>query len=183
VIANGVPGSEMSDYGETFDSDGLWQLVTYVRSIAERREVVVRGDASAGEKVFWDKARCGQCHQVGSRGGRLGPELTRAGRMRSLAYLRESIVSPNADITPGYPTLRVQLRDGKEIVGVQRGIDNFSAQLIDLAENSYSFLRSEVRSVQREFRSVMPADYEKRLTPGEIEDVVAFLTKLRGGEK
>jgi len=182
VIADGVPGSEMPDYRE-LGTDKIWVLISYLRSIAERREAAIRGDAIAGEKVFWEKARCGQCHQVNDRGGRLGPDLSRVGRMRSLAYLRESIVAPNAELAPGYSTLRIKTREGKEIVGVQRGIDNFSAQLMDPAENFYSFLRSEVQSIERDFRSLMPGDYGSRLTPSEIDDLVAFLTRLRGRER
>jgi putative heme-binding domain-containing protein len=183
VIDDGVPGSEMPDFGERLGSDKIWILVSYLRSIAERRETAMRGDAAAGEKIFWEKARCGQCHQVNDRGGRLGPDLSRVGRMRSLAYLRESIVAPNAALAPGYSTIRIKTREGREIVGVQRGVDNFSAQLMDPAENFYSFLRSEVQSIERDFRSLMPGDYGSRLTSAEMDDLVAFLTRLRGREK
>jgi cytochrome c oxidase cbb3-type subunit III len=183
VISDGVTGSEMPDFGERLGTDKIWSLISYLRSIAERREAVMRGDPATGEKVFWGKAGCGRCHQVDDRGGKLGPELSRVGRMRSLAYLRESIVAPNAALAPGYATLRIKTREGKEIVGVQRGIDNFSAQVMDPAENFYSFLRSEVRSIERDFRSLMPGDYASRLTPGEIDDLVAFLTRLRGRER
>ena len=183
VISEGVPGTEMADFGEQLSSDIVWRLVTYIRSIGERHATDLKGDAAAGERLFWGKARCGQCHQVGDRGGRLGPELTRAGRARSIVYLRESIVTPNADLTPGYATVRVTTRDGREIVGVQRGFDNFSVQLMDPAENFHSFFRSDVRAARREQRSLMPDDYARQLAPEEIDDLVAYLARLRGGGK
>src|SRR5436190_1934409 len=98
---------------------------------------------------------CAPCHGIQARGGR-GPDLTREGRQRTLEYLRESIVSPNEDLTPGYETVKVVTRDGKTIVGVQKGFDNFSAQLMDTSENFYSFEKDKVASMQREFRSLMP---------------------------
>ena len=183
VISDGVPGTEMPDFAGRLEPETIWKLVAYVRSVGERRATPVAGNSAAGEKVFWEKGRCGQCHQVATRGGRLGPELTRIGRTRSLAYLLESIVAPNADVTSGYATIRVTTRDGKEIVGVQKGIDNFSAQLMDLGENFHSFYRSSVASIRREFRSLMPADYKQRLTQAEIDDLVAYLVTLRGSEK
>ena len=111
----------------------------------------------------------------------MGPDLTRAGRTRSLAYLRESIVDPSADITPGYATIRVVTREGKTIAGVQRGLDNFSAQLVDTAGNFYSFRKDGVRSLQRELQSLMPS-YKASLSETELTDLVAYVASLQGEE-
>jgi putative heme-binding domain-containing protein len=108
----------------------------------------------------------------------MGPDVTRVGRTRSLHYLRESVVSPNADLTAGYNTVTVVTRDGKKIVGVQRGFDNFSAQLMDAKENYYSFMKSDVTSVKREFRSLMPEGYGKVFSEPELNDLVAYLAGL-----
>jgi putative heme-binding domain-containing protein len=177
VISEGVPGTEMVDFSK-LEADAVWRLVTFIRSIGAPAATGPAGDAASGETLFWGRARCGQCHQVGGRGGRLGPELTRAGRSRSLAYLRESIVAPNADLSPGYATVRVTTREGREIVGVERGFDNFSVQLLDAAENLMSFFRSEIREARREQRSLMPEDYGRRLEPREIDDLTAYLAGL-----
>jgi cbb3-type cytochrome c oxidase subunit III len=100
AIARGIPGSEMPAYGERLDSDGVWRLVSYVRSVARHDAETIQGDATAGEKAFWDKGACGQCHRVGGRGSGIGPDLTRVGRQRSVKYLRSSVVNPDSDITP-----------------------------------------------------------------------------------
>src|SRR5262249_6837676 len=149
------------------DDSGTWRLVSYIRSIARRDPAPVTGDRASGEKLFWGKGGCGQCHAVGPKGGRLGPELTRVGRQRSLAHLRESVVAPDNDLTPGYATVTVVTRDGKKIVGVQKGFDNFSARLMDLSGNYYSFQRTEVASAKREYRSLMPGAYGRLLTENE----------------
>jgi len=119
--------------------------------------------------------------RIGARGSGLGPDLTRAGRQRSLAYLRESVVAPDADITPGYATITVVTRDGKKIIGVEKGFDNFSARLIDLSGHYYSFNKDDVTSIQREYRSVMPSSYGRLFSERELEDLVAFLAGLGGG--
>ena len=179
VISRGVPGSEMPDFNERLGGDNIWKVVSYIRSAAKKDATLPRGNAAGGEKIFWGKGGCGQCHQVGTRGGRVGPELTLAGRRRSLAYLRDSIIDPNKDITPGYFTIVVETSDGKRITGVQRGFDNFSAQLMDAKETYYSFWKTGVKSLKREFRSLMPA-YDKTFSPSELDDVVAYLYSLRG---
>jgi putative heme-binding domain-containing protein len=178
VISNGVPGTEMPSFAVGLGDENIWRVVAYLRSATRRDVEKATGDPAAGDKLFWGKGSCGQCHRVGTRGGRMGPDLTRVGRSRSLHYLRESVVSPNADLTPGFATVTVVTRDGKKIAGVQRGYDNFSAQLMDSRENYYSFLRSDVTSISREFRSLMPDGYGKLFTASELDDIVAYLSRL-----
>lgn len=183
VISNGVPGSEMPAFGGRMEDEQRWRLVSYVRSLTPHDSAPVPGDPAPGEKLFWEKGNCGQCHRVGSRGSGLGPNLSRAGRQRSLAYLRESVVSPDAEITPGFATITVVTRDGKKIVGLDKGWDNFSARLMDLSGHYYSFQKDEVNSAQRELRSLMPANYGKLFTNRELEDLLAYLASLGGGDR
>jgi len=180
VIANGSAGTEMPEFGSRLEEENIWRLVTFLRSVARREGVAITGNRASGEKLFWGKGQCGQCHRVQAQGGRMGPDLTLAGRQRSLAYLKESILDPNADLTPGYPTITVVTRDAKTIVGTQRGFDNFSAQLMDAGENFHSFLKSDVRSVKREFRSLMPDNYRRLFPELELNDLLAYLHSLRG---
>ncbi len=181
-IYDGVPGTEMQSWSVQFGDEGVWKLVTYIRSIARAERTPPKGDPAAGEKLFWGKGGCGKCHVAGARGGHLGPNLSRAGRTRSLAYLRESVVSPSADLTAGYFTVTVVTADGKVITGVQRGYDNFSAQLIDMSEKFHSFQRSAVKSIQREYRSLMPEGYAKMFSETEMDDLLAYLVSRRGEE-
>ena len=178
VISTGVAGTEMPSFSVGLGDENIWRVIAYLRSATRHDAEKATGDAAAGEKLFWGKGACGQCHRVAARGGRMGPDLTRAGRSRSLRYLRESVVSPNADLTPGYATVTVVTRDGKKIAGVQRGYDNFSAQLMDSRENYYSFLKSDVTSITREFRSLMPDGYGKLFSATELDDIVAYLSQL-----
>lgn len=142
VIARGVPGSEMPAYSSRIEDQAIWRMVSYIRSVANRQSVPVEGDPQAGEKIFWGKGACGQCHQVNARGSSIGPNLSRVGRQRSLAYLRASVLTPNEDLTPGYSTITVVLRDGTKISGVEKNVDSFSAQFVDLSGNI-------IRSIER----------------------------------
>jgi putative heme-binding domain-containing protein len=179
VIANGVPGTEMAGFGSDIREEDIWRVVSYIRSIARRDAAGVAGDRPNGEKLFWGKGGCGACHAVGRRGGHMGPDLTRVGELRSRAYLRESVLEPSKDISPGYAAITVVKRDGTKLTGVERGFDDFSAQLIDASGNYYSILRSDVRSATRELRSLMPDNYSRLFNSVEVDDLLAYLVSLR----
>jgi putative heme-binding domain-containing protein len=182
VISRGVPGTEMAAYAGRISDDEIRRMVAYIRSVAHTADkIAIRGDVAAGETIFWNKGACGQCHRIGTKGSSVGPDLTRIGRQRSVAYLRTSLLQPDADVTTGYATVTVVTRDGKKIVGVERNFDNFSAQLVDLSGKYYSFEREGVISMQREPRSLMPSTYGQLLSETEVDDLLAYLSSLRGG--
>lgn len=183
TISAGVPGTEMESYSSILSEDNIWRLVAFIRSLSSGSSTEATpapGDAAKGKELFWGKGRCSSCHMVDAKGGRSGPNLSRIGRQRSYAFLRTSIVEPSADISPGYSTVSVVLRDGKRILGLERGLDNFTVQMIDLAGHFYSFDKSEVVSAQREKRSLMPDNYGKTFTAPEVNDLVSYLASLRG---
>jgi cytochrome c oxidase cbb3-type subunit III len=182
VISRGVPGTEMSAYAGRITDAEISHLVAYIRSVGHANKAAIQGYAAAGEKIFWNKGACGQCHRVGTKGSSLGPDLTRVGRQRSMAYLSTSLLKPDADVTPGYATVTVVTRDGKKIVGVERNFDNFSAQLVDLSGKYYSFVIEDVISMKREQRSLMPSTYGQLLSETEMNDLLAYLNSLRGGQ-
>jgi hypothetical protein len=95
-------------------------------------------------------------------------------------YLRESVVSPDADVLTEYTTLIAVTRDGKKLTGVGN-LDNFSIQLTTVDGDYHSFLREDVVSAAREFRSPMPA-YGGLFTGSELDDLIAYLASLRGPE-
>jgi mono/diheme cytochrome c family protein len=61
------------------------------------------GDATAGKAVF-DANGCGSCHTFAPAGstGTVGPDLSQALQGKDAAFIRESIVDPNAQIASGY---------------------------------------------------------------------------------
>jgi len=181
VIANGVPGTDMAGFAGDFSEQDMWRVVAFVRSLARRDMSPLSGDRAAGEKLFWGKGGCSACHVVNGEGGALGPKLSRIGRERSLAFLRESVLTPNADVKPEYATITAVRRDGVKIVGIG-SLDNFTVQITDAAGNYYSFERSDLASSTRELKSLMPDNYGRMLAAAEIDDLLAYLVSLRGAE-
>jgi cytochrome c oxidase cbb3-type subunit 3 len=178
VISEGVRGTEMPSFKQ-LGTDQVWRLVTFVRSLSAVK-VVINGNPAAGEALFWGKGNCGSCHQMGSRGTRFGPDLSRGGRRGGSAdKIRKSIVDPNEDVSPAFAVITVVTRDDQKITGLQRWLDNFSVRLVDQSGNERTFLRDEVKSVTRELRSLMPEGYGKKFTDAELTDLVAYIVKTR----
>jgi cytochrome c oxidase cbb3-type subunit 3 len=181
TISAGVTGTEMESYGGTLSDENIWRLVTFIRTIGNAATpTAVKGDVAHGRELFMGKGKCSSCHMAEGHGGRSGPNLSRIGRRRSYAYLRASIIDPSADITPGYATVAVTLRDGKKITGTERGLDNFTVQVVDLSGNFHSFDKNNVASVTHETRSLMPDSYGRVFTSQELDDLTSYLASLRG---
>ena len=76
-----------------------------------------------------------------------------------------------------YNPVHVVTRSGQAIDGVMRNQDAWSIQFMDMNGKLHSFARSELSSVTISAGSIMPTDYDKRLSADEFKDLMAFLTR------
>lgn len=182
TIKTGIPGTEMPG-NATMSDDEVWMVIAYLRTLgAPGGATPERGDAARGEQLFWARnaANCGQCHMVGGRGGRIGPNLTRIGAARSTAALTREIRKPAEVMPVGYETITVVTRDGKRIRGARKNEDTFSVQLMTANEDVLSFFKSDVQVVPEPDLSLMPSYGPERLNDNDLADVVRYLRSLRG---
>lgn len=177
VISKGIPGSEMPGF-EPLGSENLWRLVAFIRMLS-RATTATTGNAASGEALFQGKGNCTRCHQIGTIGFAIGPDLTRGSRRSTPARLKRSIVTPDEEVNKAYAAVTVVTRDQKTYVGIARYLDDFSVRLIDLNGNERTFLHDEIASMQREMRSLMPSEYSKTFNASELDDLVAYIIKLR----
>jgi putative heme-binding domain-containing protein len=181
IIRFGVPGTEMPAGGPTTMPDKeVWKIIAYLRTLAGSREAPHAGNPANGETIFWQGAGCGRCHWVQGRGGRLGPDLSRIGAARSQAFLAAKIRNPNERLTRGYEPVTVVTTTGDRVIGIRRNEDTFSIQLFDTAERLHFFPKTRVREVETGDRSLMPEFGANRLSDAALDDLVAYLSTLRG---
>ena len=147
--------------------------------VAQTGQIRVTGNAATGKSIFDGKGGCGACHSIGDRGASLGPDLGDIGVRRSAKSLRQSLVNPDAEISPQYYTVVVVTKGGEAIRGLTLNEDDLSIQVRDINGNPRSFLKDDLRTTWREQRSLMPP-YATRLSGTEIDDVVAYLRTLKG---
>lgn len=182
TIRAGVPGTEMPPHLNMSEEE-IWMVISYLRTLSSPGgPAPEKGDATRGEQLFWakDRGNCGQCHMVGPRGGRIGPNLSRIGAARSVAALEREIRKPTDVIPVGFETVTIVTKEGRRIRGARKNEDTFSIQVMTANEDLLSFSKKEVEVVSEMERSLMPAYGPERLSDADLSDVVRYLRSLRG---
>jgi len=177
VIEYGIPDTEMPAHW--FAPNEVRQLVAYVRALGRVEPQKIDGDAARGEKLYTGKGGCWRCHTVNGYGGALGPDLTGIGARRSVSYLRESLLDPEAALPEGFLQVQIVTRGGKHITGVRLNEDTFSIQIRELSGNFRSYFRDElVELTKQPGKSPMPS-YNGVFTPEELNNLISYLDSLK----
>lgn len=177
LIMNGIPNTTMRP--AALDEEQIEQLVLYLRDNARPRdEPKLAGDPARGEALFEGKGKCLGCHRIDGRGSRVGPDLSRIGRVRRAGDLMASLLDPGAEVQPDNRFYRVVTHDGEEVRGRLLNRDTYTVQLIDLDERLRAFDKADLREQGFE-ESPMPS-YRGELSDQEIADLVSYLASRRG---
>jgi putative heme-binding domain-containing protein len=178
TIREGIPGTEMP--AVRANDTEVWKVVAFVKKLGSAGlSEKATGDPVAGKAIYRGKGGCPACHAINGEGGSLGPELTTVGRSRGLKFLEESLVNPDAEVPTRYRSIRVLTKSGQTIIGPRLNEDDVSIQVRDEKENPRSFLKENIAEIKRDKPSQMPA-YGTALSKKELEDLVAYLSSLRG---
>jgi putative heme-binding domain-containing protein len=138
------------------------------------------GDVRRGQEVFnGAKAACYSCHAIGYLGGRIGPDLTRIGQVRSERDLLEAIVFPNVSFARGYEPVVIRTRSGEMHSGVLRGDLPEEVVLASGEREEQRIPRRDVVDMQPGSVSLMPPGLDEQLTRQELADLLAFLKASR----
>ena len=114
---------------------------------------------------------------IRGQGGLLGPDLSNVGGDRTLAEIKQSILSPGLSEGAKYKAVTVVTLKGERIAGTLRNRDNFSLQMMDAQGNLHFFSSEELREVVLQEKSVMPENYGKLLSEAELQNLLAFLSR------
>ena len=190
AIKTGVPNTLMPPIPDIPD-DQVWKITAYIRGLRGTAiDAPYVGDVALGEAVFWDKGKCGDCHMVKGKGGLVGPELTNLAGTRKTTSIVDALTKEQHKVygdggaipkilTPlaSYQPVWITFPDGRKIHGVLKNEDSYSLQVMGLDNRLHMIDRQKVH-VTYEDKSLMPTDYDKRLTPEEFKNLMAFLTRL-----
>ena len=173
TVKKGIPGTAMPALG--LPDDDIWRIVVFIRAMrASASDAAVPGDTKQGLVVFSGKGECLKCHTLQGHGGTIGPDLSNIGAQITLQHLREAL-SQERPIPPGYNPVKVVTRSGETVEGIAKNEDGFSIQVLDYHDKLHLYDKSELREVVHGTTSLMPHNYDKVLTPGEYQDLVAML--------
>ena len=193
AIKAGIEGTQMPPFSKQFTDDQIWQITAYIHGLRGTAvDTPSAGNVANGEAIFWgNKGNCGSCHMVKAKGGLLGPDLSNLGGTRKVQNIVDALTKDRHKIAgdggthdstllpmTSYQPVRVTTKDGKVVTGILKNEDSVSLQVLGKDDlNLYSFKRADVQ-VYYDPKSVMPHDWDKRLTPAEFQDLLAFLTRL-----
>ncbi|MDX1981838.1 MAG: c-type cytochrome [Bryobacteraceae bacterium] len=177
VIRYGIPETEMP--GFLMSPREIWQVAAFVRGLGRIEAGPARGDAVRGAELARGKGGCLKCHAVGTEGGRMGPALSDVGAKRSPAHLRNKLLKPESELPDDFRLVQLTAKDGRKISGVRLNEDTWSIQVRDFSDKFHSFWKQDLVETKVEKRTPMPS-YQGLMTGEELDNVVAYLTSLRG---
>jgi putative heme-binding domain-containing protein len=179
TLRRGVPNTEMPPVGDRVSDDEIWKVLAYLRTLAAPAPTdPPRGNAENGERLF--RVHCSSCHRVNGRGGRFGPDLSRIGIARAGESIERQIRGALEGFRPGFEPVTLTTRAGQQIHGVKKNEDLFSVQIMDTRERIQGYLKSDMREVKDDKQSAMPVFGPEKLSESDVDDLVRYLSTLRG---
>ena len=153
-----------------------------VRRIDTLLATLPTGQIARGQTVFNSaKVACSSCHAIGYIGGRIGPDLTRIGEVRTERDLLEAIVFPSASFARGYEPVVIRTRSGDVRTGVLRNNDLPDEVVLGTEREDIRIPRADIVDMQPGTVSLMPPGLADQLTAQELADLLAFLKATRWG--
>ena len=124
---------------------------------------------------------CSSCHAIGYIGGRIGPDLTRIGEVRTARDLLEAIVFPSASFARGYEPVVIKVRSGDVRSGVLRNNELPDEVVLGNEREDIRIPRRDIVEMQPGSVSLMPPGLADQLTRQELADLLEFLKATRRG--
>ena len=150
------------------------------RRLDELAGAIAGGDVRRGQQVFnSEKIGCVTCHAIGYVGGKVGPDLTRIGQVRSERDLLEAVVFPSASFVRSYEPVMVVLKTGAVQTGVLKSEERNEVILTTGPAEDLRVARVDIAEIRPSPVSVMPAGYGDQLSRQELADLIAFLRAAR----
>lgn len=177
VVEHGIAGAGMPSF-RYLGEQGLTDVVGYLRLLQGLGQPAVKiaGDATAGRAIFFGKGGCSRCHMVAGEGGFIAPDLSGYGVGIAQEAIRRAIEEPDSHLQrSGTGVVVLRTMQGQELLGLLRSEDNSNLVLQTEDGQFHSMSKSNLAVIRYTSHSLMPKDFAKRLTSGEIQDLTSFL--------
>jgi putative heme-binding domain-containing protein len=159
--------------------ENILGIVAYLRTLqGKNSQVNLPGNADHGEKLFFGKAQCSECHMAQGKGGFIASDLSYSEPNTSADRLREVILDPVNSLPAQKKAVTLTTTDGQKYAGALRTQDNFSISIQTMDSAFHYFPKSQLASIEIGARSLMPDDYRSRLSDSEVNDLVSYLIRI-----
>ena len=156
-------------------------IAAYVRTLGAVEQTPISGNSDHGRGIY-RKAGCGGCHIVSGQGTGIGPELTGVGLRRTSALIRKTIRHPDDSLPRGFVMVRAQAEGEPETTGVRVNEDSFTIQIKDANGRFRSFEKAKLVTLEKQLGKTPMPSYADSLKGADLDDLVAYLTGLRGDQ-
>jgi putative heme-binding domain-containing protein len=151
-------------------------------NLQSRLERLKGGDIRRGQALFNStKTACVSCHAIGYVGGKVGPDLTTIGTIRTEVDLLEAIIYPSASFVRSYEPVLAVTKDGETHSGILRGDNDDAITLVAGPNLEERIARADIAELRPGALSIMPAGLDTQLNDQELADLVAFLKGTKWG--
>jgi putative heme-binding domain-containing protein len=143
--------------------------------------LIHEGDVARGKARFNDEERlaCVRCHSLEGKPAKAGPDLYAVGDKFARRDLIESVVAPSATIAVGYSTTIFDLKDGEQVEGIVKNINDAAVDLVSGDGKQVRIRESEIENQRISSVSLMPEGLEAGLTLQEFTDLIEYLQSLK----
>jgi putative heme-binding domain-containing protein len=142
-------------------------------------ETTTSGNAKHGKEIFERPAiNCIACHQIGGKGGIIGPQLDALGRGVPIELIVEAVMWPQRQIKEGYTATTVTTKDGRTLMGYKTSESDSELGLRDMAVGTVTTLPKSQLATRTDAGSLMPEGLTASLSREELRDLIAYLASL-----
>lgn len=137
--------------------------------------LTLKGDRERGAELF--KKNCSTCHQIGTVGNQVGPNLATM-KNRGPEAILTNVLDPNREVNPAWRDYVAVTVDGTTHNGVLVAESASSLTLRRAEAKETSLLRADLEALRDTGRSLMPEGLEKNLDPQAMADLVTWMMLL-----
>lgn len=144
----------------------------------QQKLAALQGDAQRGARIF--ERECATCHRIGDKGQEVGPNLETIRHHAPLQVLT-NLLDPSREVSPAYVEYIVTTLEGRVATGMMASETATSVTLRRANNVQETILRANIDEIVGSGKSLMPEGLEKKVTPQEVADLLAYVLGRKPG--
>lgn len=137
--------------------------------------LTLKGDREHGAEVF--RKNCSICHQIGTVGHQVGPNLATM-KNRGPEAILTNVLDPNREVNPAWRDYLAVTTEGTTHNGVLINESAGSLTLRRAEAKETTLLRTDIEALRDTGRSLMPEGLEKTVDTQAMADLIAWIMTL-----
>lgn len=129
-------------------------------------------DLEKGKLVF--EKTCAACHQLGGKGGKVGPQLDGIG-VRGVDRLLEDLLDPNRNVDQAFRATLLELDDGKLLTGLLLREEGETLVLADDKGQEVRVPKKKVEQRKTTANSPMPGNLLDQIPSDDFDHLLGYL--------